>query len=136
MENDTDKFAIFPDKVANALRNIEKVFGIEFEVDEEIPLLNRGGWAYAVGKGLRYSYCTSSMLDGPGYDYSKEFNIMLKGLGFEQANSFGDNGLDSATNFQDTYWNYEYLYSPSKRYELSDQEVNRLSQPICLYDEY
>lgn len=129
--NEEKRFGFFPDKVANALQNIEKVFGIEFEVDDCVVLRNRGGWAYAKGKGLTYSYCTSSMIDGPGYDYSKEFGIMLEALGFRCADSYGDNGMDSAKNWSDTYWNYDYIYEPSM-VELTDEaEIGRLSQPIC-----
>lgn len=134
MEEKDKKFGIFPDKVANALQNIEKVFGVMFNEEEEIILRNRGGWAYANGKGISYSYCTSSMLDGPSYDYSDEFSFMLKALGFRLENSFGDNGLDSATNWQDTYWTYEWIYKPSVQEIMDEDEIDKLSQP--LYDEY
>lgn len=133
-ELNKERFIIFPPKVANALENIEKVFGVMFNEEEEIILRNRGGWAYAKGKGISYSYCTSSMLDGPSYDYSDEFSFMLKALGFRLENSFGDNGLDSATNWQDTYWTYEWIYKPSVQEIMDEDEIDKLSQP--LYDEY
>lgn len=129
-EIEEKRFSIFPPKVGYALENIEKVFGITFDVDECIVLRNRGGWAYAKGKGLRYSYCTSSMIDGPSYDYSEEFGIMLTALGFELSNSYGDNGLDSASNWHYTYWSYEYIYKPSTEELTDDDEINNLSQPI------
>lgn len=135
-EEDINKFGIFPAKVANALENIEKVFGVDFEVREELPRLNRGGYAYSKGNGLSYGYCTSSYLDGPGYDYSKEFDIMLEGLGFEKINSYGDNGMDSATNWQDTFWDYDYIYKPSEKPLYDDKEIDRLSQPIFSEDDY
>lgn len=128
------EFGIIPDKVAYALQNIEKVFGVCLEEQEDIILRNRGGWAYAKGNGVSYSYCTSSLLDGPGYDYSKEFDFMLKALGFEKVYSGGDNGMDSATNWQDTYWTYTWIYCPSKK-ELTEDEVDRYTQPI-FKDEY
>ena len=82
--------------------------------EETIPLRNRGGWTYAYGKGFVLSYCTSSMEDGPDADprYVIDF---IKGLGFIIENSYGDNGLDAASNWHDTYWNYDFLYKPSVR---------------------
>ena len=36
-----------------------------------------------------------------------------KGLGFRIENSYGDNGLDSATNWHDTWWHNEISYEPT-----------------------
>ena len=57
-----------------------------------------------VAKGFRLSYCTSSLEDGPSEDMAPVFMKWIKGLGFEVCGSYGDNGLDSATNGHDTYW--------------------------------
>lgn len=135
-ELNKERFSIFPSKVANALENIEKVFGVYFDVDDEIVERNRGGWAYAKGKGLHYSYCTSSYEDGPGYDYTKEFGFMLQALGFKQIGSHGDNGMDYTTNWRDTYWSYDYIYKPSETELMDDKEVDRLSQPLYNGYEY
>lgn len=131
------EFEHLPDKVGYALSNIEKVFGINFN-EVEVVLKNRGGLAYAKGWGVSYSYCTSSLLDGPSYDYSDEFKTMLRALGFELANSYGDNGLDSSTNWQDTYWTYEWIFKDTEMTLSDEDEIDRLSTPIFTdcYDEY
>lgn len=96
--------------------------------EEVIELSNRGGWTYAYGKGFCLSYRTSSMLDGPDAD-PKYIIKFIKGLGFCIENSYGDNGLDAATNWHDTYWHYDFLYKPSvvmrEEFEdYSDEEYN------------
>ena len=45
------------------------------------------------------------------------FMKWLKGLGFSVENSHGDNGLDSATNWHDTYWYDDISYRPSYVYD-------------------
>jgi len=85
-------------------------------IEETITLRNRGGYAYAFAKGYQYSYCTSSYEDGPDVDYSDEIAKWLKGLGFIIENSYGDNGLDSATNWHDTFGHYDFVYQPTKVY--------------------
>lgn len=84
--------------------------------EETITIYNRGGYAIAYGKGFSLSYCTSSLIDGPEADcrYLIDF---IKGMGFVIENSHGDNGMDSTTNWHDTYWTYEFLYEPSKVYD-------------------
>ena len=84
--------------------------------EETITLYNRGGYVYARGKGFSMSYCTSSYADGPEADCGYLIKF-IKGLGFTIENSRGDNGMDSATNWHDTYWTYDFLYEPSKVYE-------------------
>lgn len=84
--------------------------------EETIKLYNRGGYVYGYGKGFSLSYCTSSYADGPEADCKYLINF-IKGLGFTIENSFGDNGMDSATNWNDTYWTYEFLYEPSTVYD-------------------
>ena len=43
------------------------------------------------------------------------FMKWIEGLGFEVCGSYGDNGLDSATNGHDTYWNTEIAYTETIR---------------------
>ena len=62
---------------------------------------------------------------------------MLRGLGFDMEGSFGDNGLDSSTNWHDTYWSYQYVYKKSVQYIIDDEEeVEKYSQPIFEEDNY
>lgn len=83
--------------------------------EEIISLSNRGGWTYAYGKGFKLSFCTNSLENGPDAD-PKYVIDFIKGLGFTIENSYGDNGLDSASNWHDTYWSYDFLYKPSIKY--------------------
>ena len=111
----------------------------EGESDEEtIGLRNRGNWAYAYGKGFSMSYCTSSYSDGPDVD-CKYIIKFIEGLGFYIANSFGDNGMDSTTNWHDTYWTYEFMYKPSQVYAeefYDDEERECEPEEEPWYDEY
>lgn len=136
MKNEENRFQHLPAKVGYALERIEEVFGITF-TETEVILRNLGGWAYAKGWGVEYSYCTFSYMDGPHYDYHDEFDNMLRGLGFDMERSFGDNGLDSSTNWHDTYWSYQYVYKKSVQYIIDDEEeVDKYSQPIFEEDNY
>ena len=88
----------------------------EGESNEElITLVNRGGYAYGYGKGFSIEYCTSSYANGPDPD-PKYIIDFIKGMGFTIENSYGDNGMDSSTNYHDTFWTYEFLYKPSVKY--------------------
>lgn len=106
-----------PQRIKNMVNHIAEKIGISapFEGSEEevIKLKNRGGYTYGYAKGFTLSHCTSSYADGPGEDYSKEFIDWIKGLGFAIENSYGDNGMDYTTNWQDTYWHYDFIYKPS-----------------------
>lgn len=86
----------------------EKV-GADISDEHTITMYNRGGYPYGYGKGFSFTYCTSSYADGPSVDYSKVLLKWLKGLGFRIENSYGDNGMDSSTNWQDTFWTYEFI---------------------------
>ena len=83
--------------------------------EETITIRNRGGYVCAYGKGFSMSYCTSSYADGPEAD-CKYLLDFIKGLGFVIENSYGDNGMDSSSNWHDTYWTYDFLYKPSEVY--------------------
>ena len=85
-------------------------------LEEVIIMRNRGGYIYARGKGFHLSYCTSSYAEGPDADPRYLINF-IKGLGFRIENSYGDNGMDSATNWHDTYWTYDFLFEQSVTYE-------------------
>jgi hypothetical protein len=84
--------------------------------EETITIRNRGGYICARGKGISLSYCTSSYADGSESDCKYLINF-IKGLGFTIENSYGDNGMDSSSNWHDTYWTYDFLYEPSTVYE-------------------
>lgn len=82
---------------------------------EEITIEHHSVWGVPIGfsKGYVLSHCTSSLADGPSEDMAPVFIKWLGGLGFHVENSYGDNGLDSATNWHDTYWFKEISYGPS-----------------------
>lgn len=116
-----------PKSVKDMVQYISEKVGCPIEDEEEvIELRNRGGYTYAYGKGFTISYCTSSLADGPGVDYSDTLIKWLKGIGFSIENSYGDNGMDSATNYNDTYWCYDFVYKPSIKYiqEFEDWDGN------------
>jgi hypothetical protein len=103
------------------LLQISKVLGIWLPTDEDefsdIYLRNRGGYVYAQGLGFTYSYCTSSLADGPGVDLSKELIFYLKAIGFSIENSYGDNGLDPyGSGYRDTFWNYDFILNRTLEY--------------------
>lgn len=114
-----EKTKLIPETVKKIVRAvlIECGYGNPFPEDDEdvIRMYNRGGWLHAVGKGFKMSYRTSSMEDGPDDD-PKYIIDFIKGLGFTIENSYGDNGMDSATNWHDTFWHYDFLYKPSLTY--------------------
>lgn len=83
---------------------------------ERIELYNIYGYHYGYAYGFTLTHCSSSYAEGPSPDYSKAFQKFLQGLDFEIANSYGDNGLDSATNWHNTFWNYDFIYTPSIQY--------------------
>lgn len=85
---------------------VAKEIGIGELHERTIPLKNRGRYTYAYTKGIELTHCTSSYADGPSCDYSETFLKWMHGLGFYVADSFGDNGMDSATNWHDTYWTH------------------------------
>lgn len=85
--------------------------------EETIKIYNRGGYVVGYGKGFSLTHCTSSLLDGPSVDYSDTIKKWLKGLDFSIENSYGDNGMDSSTNYHDTYWTHEFIYNPSIVYD-------------------
>lgn len=87
---------------------------------EEDVVLYRNVWSnrpYASAKGFHISHCTSSYTNGPTIDMAPAFIKWLGGLGFEVCASYGDNGMDSATNWQDTYWTKEIAYTPTIAYD-------------------
>ena len=104
-----------PEKVMNMVNFIAEKIGHGGGIEEEtIQIRNRGGYVIGYAKGFAIRHCTSSYADGPSVDYSSEFIKWLKGLEFKIENSYGDNGLDSATNWHDTYWTNEFIYKPTE----------------------
>ena len=104
-ENETH----IPEDVMKMVEIVSKQIGVCVE-ETTIEHRNRGGYIYGFSKGFVLSHCTSSIEDGPSEDMTPVFMRWLGGLGFEIANSYGDNGLDSATNWHDTYWHNEIYY--------------------------
>lgn len=99
--------------------NLTPAFGTDENgnfTEETITIYNRGGYACGYGKGFTLSYCTSSYENGPDAD-PKYVIDFIKGLGFEIENSRGDNGMDSTTNWHDTFWTYDFLYEPSTTWD-------------------
>lgn len=106
-----------PVKVMEMVNFIAEKVGCGTIEEETITLRNRGGYTYGYAKGFSLTHCTSSYADGPSPDYSEEMAKWLKGLDFSIENSYGDNGMDSATNWHDTFWTHEFVYRPSIVYE-------------------
>ena len=104
-ENETH----IPEDVMKMVEIVSKQIGVCVE-ETTIEHRNRGGYIYGFSKGFVLSHCTSSIEDGPSEDMTPVFMRWLGGLGFEVANSYGDNGLDSATNWHDTWWHNEIYY--------------------------
>jgi hypothetical protein len=110
-ENETH----IPEDVMAMVDIVCKELGIPV-VEETLKYKNRGGYTYAYCKGFILSQCTSSLANGPDMDMTTIFMKWLGGLGFEVSDSYGDNGLDSATNWHDTYWYKEISYKPTMKY--------------------
>ena len=56
--------------------------------------------------------------------------------GFKVVNSYGDNGMDSATNWHDTYWTKEIAYMGTQKYEGDFWDYPDDSEDDCEDDEY
>lgn len=104
-----------PEKTLNLIKQCEKVFSCEINILDQVYLYDRGGHPYAVGAGVSVNHTTSSYANGPSHDYSQEVFSFLKHNGFQEANSTGDNGMDSSTNFRDTSWTDEFIYTPTMK---------------------
>lgn len=108
-----DEETHIPEDVMKMVDIVCEQLGIEVE-ETIVRRENRGGYTYAYAKGFILSHCTSSMEDGPSADMTPVFMKWLGGLGFAICRSYGDNGLDSATNWHDTYWTTEIAYKPTE----------------------
>ena len=64
-----EKKTHIPEKVMNMVKFIAEKVGCGSIEEETITLRNRGGFAYAYGKGFSLTHCTSSYADGPSPDY-------------------------------------------------------------------
>lgn len=113
-ENETH----IPDDIMTMVNYIAEKIGHDGEIAEEtIAIHNRVGLVVGYAKGFSVTHCTSSYADGPTPDLSGAFSKWLKGLDFKLENSFGDNGMDSATNWHDTFWTNQFIYTPSETSE-------------------
>lgn len=117
-ENETH----IPEDVMKMVEMVTDQLGVYVE-ETVVRYRNRFDEVYAYAKGFQISHCTSSYETGPTEDMTPVFMRWLGGLGFEVCDSYGDNGLDSATNWHDTYWTKEIAYVPSQvdSYEFYDQ---------------
>lgn len=107
-----------PESIMRMVKAVSRELELYLDEDcvEVLYLQNRYGENYACAKGFRFTHCTSSLSDGPSHDYSKDFMKWMQGVGFEYWDSYGDNGMDSSTNWRDTFWTVEIAYEPSKVY--------------------
>lgn len=97
------------------LCRLQKLFpeaGLEEE--ENINLLNRGGWVYAHGPGISLTRVTRSYEDGPSFDFSKEIAQILTSCGFKMER-YDTTGCDEY-HFED-YETYYFLESCNLEYE-------------------
>lgn len=132
MKSNYEKFYVWeesttiPEAVMKVVKAVCNELGIGLDESdiETITYRNRGGHPYAYAKGFTLTHYTSSLETGPTEDYSGVFIKWLGGLGFEIVNSYGDNGMDSATNWHDTCWSVEIAYSPSVVYDEKFYEYN------------
>lgn len=132
--------AAIPKEIMDMVEWIADKIGYPVE-EETIRLTNRMGDTIGFARGFIVTHCTSSMLDGPSVDYAPTFIKWLKGLGFVQGRSYGDNGLDSATNWHDTFWHKEIIYAPSKIYDDfiefdSEDEAEDYYESLVMRDYY
>lgn len=111
-ENETH----IPEDVQTMVDIVCEKLGIDVE---ETTIEHRSVYGVLCGfsKGYVISHCTSSYADGPSEDMAPVFIKWLGGLGFYVENSYGDNGLDSDTNWHDTYWHKEISYGGSLVYD-------------------
>jgi hypothetical protein len=101
-----------PEDVMSIVNAVCEKIGICVQ-EEVVFYRNRWGKPYASAKGFHISHCTSSYETGPTTDMVPVFIKWLGGLGFEVCASYGDNGMDSATNWHDTYWSTDIAYTPT-----------------------
>ena len=106
-----------PEGILKMVNTIGKEIGCGEVEEETIEIYNRGGQVIGWAKGFVLTHCTSSYADVPSTDYSKEMAKWLKGLNFTIENSYGDNGMDSSTNWHDTFWQNEFTYKPTEVFE-------------------
>lgn len=114
--NEWNENTHIPEDVMAIVNAVCNELGIVVE-ETVVEYVNRVGWRYAVAKGFVIVHCTSSFEDGPSEDKAPAFIKWLGGLGFSVCRSYGDNGLDSATNWHDTYWSKEIAYEPTREME-------------------
>lgn len=141
--NEWEKENRIPTKIMDMVNWIAEKIG-EPVYEENIPIRNRMGETCGYARGFIITHCTSSYEDGSSVDYAPEFLKWLGGLGFELGDSYGDNGMDSATNWHDTYWHKEIIYKPSIIYddfrEFEDEEEEEAYRESCYerdwYDDY
>ena len=125
MKFDYKKFAKWenethiPKEVMDIVNAVAEKIGCGMVDEQTIEIFNRGGQVVGYAKGFSLTHCTSSYETGPTHDYSSAMAKWLKGLGFTIENSYGDNGLDSATNRHDTFWTHDFTYKPT---EVWDEE--------------
>ena len=121
--NEWEEKTNIPENVMDLVNAVCEKLGVSV-YEDTIVMRNRGGYVYAYGKGLHYSYCTSSYESGPECNNSDLIKKWLGGVGFKLVNSYGDNGMDFTTNWQDTFWHYDFLYEPTMVYAEEFEEYD------------
>lgn len=111
-ENETH----IPEDIMKMVNIVCEQLGIYVE-ETTIEHRNRFNLLIGFSKGFTLSHCTSSYETGPTADMTPVFMKWLSGLGFYHERGRGDNGLDSATNWHDTYWYDDISYRPSYVYD-------------------
>lgn len=125
MKFDSKKFAKWenethiPREIMDIVNAVADKIGCGEVEERTITIYNRGGQVVGWAKGFSLTHCTSSYETGPTPDYSFAMAKWLKGLGFTIENSYGDNGMDSATNWHDTFWTHDFTYKPTEVWEES-----------------
>lgn len=108
-----------PQAVMDIVNAVAEKIGCTPVEEETIEIQNRVGEVIGYAKGFSLTHCTSSYETGPTPDYSMAMSKWLKGLGFSIENSYGNNGMDSSSNWHDTHWTHEFTYKPTQVWEES-----------------
>lgn len=127
-----------PNDVMAIVEAVSKYVGYPLDKDciEVVTERNRYGDIIYSYKGFQITHCTSSYATGPTADYTGVLIKWLGGLGFKVVNSYGDNGMDSATNWHDTYWTKEIAYMGTRKYEGDFWDYPDDCEDYDEYDEY
>jgi hypothetical protein len=106
---------ILTPKHKELLRRLQALFPeAHLEEEENINLLNRGGWRYAHGPGISLTRVTRSYESGPEMDFFPEIKQILCNSGFKMER-YDTTGYDDY-HFED-YETYYFLESCNLEYD-------------------